>query len=316
MVGYIDIIRWFWDTAPEKEGYKADYGVLFFALVDSINRNDWKETELEYGYIIYKTRIGKRMYLDGRRWLDENGFIAVKAGRGDYAKARFAVHSAVQSEVQKRTAKRTAKGGSAVQSEVQKCTAIDTASRTASDTAHCTYNTEDLLRPLRPKDGKTEDGSNSSEAATEKKIDGIELPQWAIKEKEEAAKIAAEILNRNPPQSSGKSPPLSWDNLKDTLMSEDLWVKWAQKELKYSLEELSALILDFVDYQQGIGETIKPDDVRKHLVSYGRKKIVNGKSIQNSNGNTHFKNGNANRSLKPSGFEPPATGRRFGSWDD
>jgi len=315
MVGYIDIIRWFWDEAPEREGYKSDYGVLFFALIDSINRNDWKEAELEYGYIIYKTRIGKRMYLDGRRWLDDNGFISVKAGRGDYAKARFAVHGAVQDAVQKRTAKRTAKRGDAVQNEVQKRTALDTASSTASDTADCTYNTEYLIRPLRPKDGKTEDGNNSD--ASEKKIEGVDLPQWAIKEKEEVAKIAAEILNTNPPKSSGKSPPLNWDNLKDTLMGEDLWVKWAQKELKYSVEELGALILDFVEYQQGIGESLKPDDVRKHLVSYGRKKNVNGKTTQNSNnGSAYFKNSNANRSLKPSGFEPPATGRRFGSWED
>lgn len=211
------------------EGYKAEYATLFFALLDSINRNNWRETELEYGYIIYKSKIGKRAYLEGRRWLDENGFISHVPGRGDYAKAKFAVHGAVLAEVQKRTAKRTAKRVSAVpdavQSEVQKCTASNTAERTAfdtaSDTASRTHNTEDLINPVKPLKPKDEESKkkNDDDGVFEEDFEEKKLPDWASEEKKQMLQTANEIQSprlRGTPLTKNK-PELTRDDLEKHL---------------------------------------------------------------------------------------------------
>jgi len=110
MVNYITEINTFWDNAPYLPGFKSDYGFLYLAIADSVNRNFWKDTEIEYDRIINKTRLGKRMYLEAREWLQANNFITFTKGRNDYARACFNI-------------------------VVQKCTATDTATSTTTDTS-------------------------------------------------------------------------------------------------------------------------------------------------------------------------------------
>jgi len=130
-VNYLKVINDFWRDVPYLDGYKSDYGILYFSLLDFINTNNWRETEIEYDRIINKTRIGKRMYLEARKWLLDNGVIMFKSGKGDYEKAKFWI----KDEVQKRTATDTADSDSEVQGIVQKRTADYTADYTATDTA-------------------------------------------------------------------------------------------------------------------------------------------------------------------------------------
>ena len=75
-MNYIKLVNWFWENVIYLDGYKSDYGILFFTIVDSINRNEWKPTEIEYDRIINKSKIGKRMYLDARSWLSNNNVIS------------------------------------------------------------------------------------------------------------------------------------------------------------------------------------------------------------------------------------------------
>lgn len=88
-MNYIKLINWFWEEVPCMDGYKPHYGILFMALVDSINANDWKTTEIEYDRLANKTKLDKRMYLEARKWLCEAGFIEVIPGKNEYSKARF-----------------------------------------------------------------------------------------------------------------------------------------------------------------------------------------------------------------------------------
>lgn len=76
-------------------GFKASYMVLFFAIVDSINRNSWHPVHLPYDYIINKCRIDKEVYLKGRKWLSDNCLLEVEPGKNNYQMAKFGIGLAV-----------------------------------------------------------------------------------------------------------------------------------------------------------------------------------------------------------------------------
>lgn len=90
---YIELINDFWDKAPEAKGYKPQYSCLYFGIIDSVNRNFWKETSIEYDRIISKTGMDKRMYLEAREWLMKNGFIEFTAGKNNYSPAKYKVQN-------------------------------------------------------------------------------------------------------------------------------------------------------------------------------------------------------------------------------
>ena len=92
-MNYIELINEFWDKAPETKGYKPQYSCLYFGIIDSVNRNYWKETSIEYDRIISKTGMDKRMYLEAREWLSKNGFIEFTAGKNNYSPAKYRVQN-------------------------------------------------------------------------------------------------------------------------------------------------------------------------------------------------------------------------------
>lgn len=163
---YIKIINSFWDLAPHMEGYKSDFGILFFALIDSINKNNWKDIEIDFDRIIHKSKLGKRTYLEGRKWLKENEFISLIEGRGDYQKAKFGLFYAVQISTAPDTA-------------------ISTATDTAPDTAFVPH-IED--KPLNLKTNK-----HNSSLPEEKKVEGFDLAGKEQKEFKE--QIERDSLN-------------------------------------------------------------------------------------------------------------------------
>lgn len=93
---YIDIVNWYWEHAIYFEGYKPEYAVLFFAIIDSVNKNYWRQTDIEYDRIINKTKLSKRAYLDARRWLMSHQIIDFVEGKNEFAKAKFSLGVAVQ----------------------------------------------------------------------------------------------------------------------------------------------------------------------------------------------------------------------------
>lgn len=95
-MNYIKLINWFWDEAIYYENYKAEYGILFLAIIDSINNNQWNEVEINYDRIINKTKLSKRAYLEARNWLQENKLIDFVAGKNEYSRAKFSIGIAVQ----------------------------------------------------------------------------------------------------------------------------------------------------------------------------------------------------------------------------
>jgi hypothetical protein len=95
-MNYIKLINWFWDEAIYYDDYKAEYGILFLAVIDSINNNQWNEVEINYDRIINKTKLSKRAYLEARNWLQENKLIDFIAGKNEYSRAKFSIGIAVQ----------------------------------------------------------------------------------------------------------------------------------------------------------------------------------------------------------------------------
>lgn len=82
---------------PFTDGYRPLYGVLFLSIVDSINKNGWKEkTRIEYDTIIGKCGFTKVVYLQGRNWLMENDFIVFHPGKNSYEMASFSLGSVVR----------------------------------------------------------------------------------------------------------------------------------------------------------------------------------------------------------------------------
>jgi hypothetical protein len=93
---YIRIINWFWETVPFLPGYKASHGILFFAILDSINRNKWQNTSIQYNILRNKCRLSKESYLDGRTWLIGQDLIVLDAGKNGYQTAIFNIGIAVE----------------------------------------------------------------------------------------------------------------------------------------------------------------------------------------------------------------------------
>ncbi|SFP92332.1 hypothetical protein [Parafilimonas terrae] len=121
-INYIRIINWFWDEVPYYSNFKPYHVSLFFAVLDSINRNRWQQTRIAYEYLITKCGLAKRSYLESRDWLVANKLIEVIPGKNSYQMASFSLGIAVQF-----------------------CTAIDTAISTS---------TAPLLTPLRAPNNK------------------------------------------------------------------------------------------------------------------------------------------------------------------
>lgn len=95
-MNYIKIINWFWDEVPHFENFKPYHVSLFFALLDSINRNKWQPTRIAYEYLITKCGLAKRSYLESRDWLVKNELIEVVPGKNSYQMASFSLGVAVQ----------------------------------------------------------------------------------------------------------------------------------------------------------------------------------------------------------------------------
>lgn len=94
-MNYIRIINWFWEEIPYIPGFKAAHVALFFAILDSINKNKWQETRIGYEYLVCKCKLAKRSYLESRQWLIENELIEMKAGKNAYQMASFSLGIAV-----------------------------------------------------------------------------------------------------------------------------------------------------------------------------------------------------------------------------
>lgn len=90
-INYITIINTFWNEAIYLDGYKANYGILFFALLDSINKNNWNDTEIHFESVLSKSKISRVTCLDARKWLKNNGFITIVEGTGSNSKAKFGI---------------------------------------------------------------------------------------------------------------------------------------------------------------------------------------------------------------------------------
>jgi len=95
-MNYIKIVNWFWEEVPYFEGYKAAHVSLFFAVLDSINRNKWQQTRIGYEYLVAKCKLAKRSYLESRDWLIKNRLIEIIPGQNAYYMASFNLGSAVQ----------------------------------------------------------------------------------------------------------------------------------------------------------------------------------------------------------------------------
>lgn len=95
-MNYIKIMNWFWQEVPYRPGYKSEYGIVFLAVVDLCNRNDWRETSAEYDRMINRVRVSKRLYYEAIKWLSEEGMIGYQRGYNDYSPAKFSVKVEVQ----------------------------------------------------------------------------------------------------------------------------------------------------------------------------------------------------------------------------
>ena len=101
-VNYIKLVNWAWQEIPYIRGCRASHIALFFAVVDSINRNKWGPTSIEYDALVKKCRLSKETYLAARGWLMKENLIQFEPGRHKYQSAIFRLGTAVGNQTSRR----------------------------------------------------------------------------------------------------------------------------------------------------------------------------------------------------------------------
>lgn len=251
-MNYIKLINTFWDKAPDLDGYKSDYGILYFSILDAVNRRNWKDVEIEYDRIIYQSKLGKRMYLDGRRWLKENGFITLIEGKGDYQKAKFGIPF-----------------------EVQKCTA----QRTASSTAIAPHNAPHQA-PIIYTDKQVNIKTNKTEEEKEKEIFQEKISALTL-ENEKLKQELSEKKGKSQKESSAKEKGNSkivhgeHENVFLSLQeAQKLFDKYGKEKFQKMVERLSVYKLNGKKYKSDYGailnwvvKAIEDDEVKQSSIS-------------------------------------------------
>jgi hypothetical protein len=91
-MNYIQLINNFWDEVPHTQGYKSQYGILYFAIVNCVNRNSWRPTRIDYDRLMNSAGISKPLFLEGRKWLSESKLIKFQEGKNAYTMAVYEVN--------------------------------------------------------------------------------------------------------------------------------------------------------------------------------------------------------------------------------
>lgn len=338
MINYFKVMNLFWDAAPYLDGYKTDHPALFHAVVDSINRNGWRETEIEYDRIINKVRLGKKNYLEARKWLVLHQFITLKPGMGDYAKAKFGLGNAVlgrtapgtapdtapatpsdtipapfsDDAVPASTPSETAYNTAPSANAVLPSTAPDTAGNTASDTAPGTASHTYLIKELITTNEllKTVNNNVDNDAAD----DEVNSDAVTSSQKNER-QPAADEGDPHPP-----SPLPTADDVRQTLLNSGPHIRQAieRHKLAKTPNDFADLVEEFIDQQLGRVDDGQPpfkkmSDTRSHFMSWlNKKKEVKDANQTRTHGTTAINQPTGQRP-KAVGPTPPATGQQFGT---
>lgn len=283
---YLKIVNHFWEVAPYQEGYRSQHPALFFAILNQVNKNNWRKTKIDLGLMLCLSGLSKPTYQDARKWLVKNGWVNVVEGRNAYQSAEFSLGVEVRIE-------------DIVEDNIFTPTHTSTLSSTPPSTHTSTLPIYNKPVNNKPKTYKQE--VNSATDPRENKIF----------DSTEGKPDSEEVPKESPP--IPLPPPYNWNTLAGVLKTDRPFTEWAMRELKVDAQKLEDLILDYIVFQHGKGNPINPDyrDLKSHIINHSRVRL----EAQN-NGNTHKTANNTKRGLKPSGVEPPASGRRFGSWDD
>lgn len=298
-VNYFKIMNLFWDVAPELAGYKSDHPALFHAILDSINRNGWRDTEIEYDRIINKVRLGKKNYLEGRAWLSENKFITFTPGKGkgEYARAKFGLGDAVLGSTASNTASGSSHGINAVLPNTASSTASDTGKvinevlpSTASDTASSTAISTTTGTALNTLFINKQITNNIQQEQQQKQTpvpgavdDGVDVESLFVEEVEEK--------KTTPPQ-----PLPTTDEVRSNLLASDSHKRYAinQKKLAVNDEGYAELIDEFITQQEMQADPSKPlkpvfqemYKVRRHFMNWLGDRYTRSQTSK-SNGNNN-----------------------------
>lgn len=311
-INFINLFERFWQIAPETDGFKSDYAALYFALIDSINRNsdgkNWKETEVEYDRIINKVRMGKRMFLEARNWLVNHQFLTYTPGRNEYSKARYFIVT----EVQKRTATVTS--------------SVSTTATTTVPTTDTAGVTEYIEKPLNLKTLNLEtekhlkfaDSANSaSESEVEKSVDALE----AEKEKASpgsAAPPPSKPIKPKPPKEQKPSPFEKYEPYRREYKDGEGDGRLHQMLKEFYLEHIDLyppeLYREFKAYWSALMVNGKKAEIGKEKWEVQETWSLSGRLStwhQNNLKNGSNQRFNQTAGLKP-GSHPPSQGKTFG----
>lgn len=248
-MNYVKEVNAFWDDAPYMDGFKSDYGFLYLALVDAVNRNFWRETEIEYDRLMNKTRLSKRMYLDARSWLLANGFIHFTPGKNEYAKAKFNI--VVRNCTSTDTATDTA-GDTATD------TATDTAANTTTDTATVPSTAPSIYKTINNRTiNKEEEEARDFSSPTP-----IEVLVEDFKN----------LKKGDPPELRGT--PLTLDDYEQLLLENRALLETTCMSLKISEADFERAVRKFIADKKAKKHQAKDEsDITQHFMNWSRNRL-------------------------------------------
>jgi hypothetical protein len=293
----------FWEDAPYKEGYKSSYGILYFSILDFVNKNNWRTTEVDYDRMINKTQIKKAYFLSGRIWLQDHGYISFCNGLVKSLKSSYSIPTTEDSSYVKK-GKGTNLG-----------TNLGTNSGTNSGTDLGTnLGTHLRSKPLNNKTFKplnTETTSDSEFLKNEKKVffENGESSQTVIPE------------NQKEKSCGKKEKEQLFQNLFEQYGRKGSESKSIEAFGKVTAEEIAIISDHLPRYVQNTPN----ERYRKSFENYLTEKVFNNKiihhndndsraSINQSNGQSNGAN-SFSKNLRPIGVQPPES-RKSASFDE
>ena len=88
---FASIQRTFWESAPDKPGFKPVYAAAFCGIISLLEEASARSIDVSFPLLHGRTKVSEEGYSDSLKWLSEHGYWQYVPGKGRHLKARIYV---------------------------------------------------------------------------------------------------------------------------------------------------------------------------------------------------------------------------------